>query len=386
MNRGREAPSTKQTDERRWAVIVVVIVLAGCGGGGGEGGSTNLEAPAATANTASAFFYQDVNAGSNSVRAGTTTDGRVIDTYGVNVVTWQVLGGQTRVYGDPVYSRLSNGRWVMTAGTGDNDPRGRNALLYHEASCPKVDDAAVRVISGSTDAACETAPLIMAKTSQIFEADGTRYLLTSSNAKIYLARLSDSTRASNDVTTICLRRTRAATLSALLFAEATLVIDSAQAPGLLLSDSAIARRRDGTWVMFVKGIAANNGCTSNTTCELCARGIYRTTSTDLLTWTTLERVVSQASVPDAGVAADGTVWLYWQNFAATCAAQDINLAARSPISGAAESSSGSLGTPINVSFLREPFETNAALHYPTNGTPVHLPDVAAKSALDACFR
>jgi hypothetical protein len=80
------------------------------------------------------------------------------------------------------------------------------------------------------------------------------------------------------------------------------------------------------------------------------------------------------------------VWLYWQNFAATCAAQDINVAARAPISGAAESSTGALGTPINVSFLRESFETNTALHYPTNGTPVHLPDTAAKAALDACFR
>jgi hypothetical protein len=38
-----------------------------------------------------------------------------------------------------------------------------------------------------------------------------------------------------------------------------------------------------------------------------------------------------------------------------------------------------------VSFLREAFETDSRLHYPTNANPVRLPDAAAKTALDACF-
>ena len=92
------------------------------------------------------------------------------------------------------------------------------------------------------------------------------------------------------------------------------------------------------------------------------------------------------SVPEAAASGDGTVWLYWQNFAPTCAAQDLNLAVRAPITGAAETSTGALGTPANISIPAEAFETNTQLHYPTNGNPIHLPDAAAKSALDACLR
>ena len=82
-----------------------------------------------------------------------------------------------------------------------------------------------------------------------------------------------------------------------------MVIDNTVAPGLLLSDTAIARRRDGTWVLFVKGIASSVGCSGGGLCELCARAIYRTTSRDLMTWSALEKMAEPASVPDAAAKA-----------------------------------------------------------------------------------
>src|SRR6185369_2854451 len=129
-----------------------------------------------------------------------------------------------------------------------------------------------------------------------------------------------------------------------------------------VSDVAIARRRDATWVLFVKGIALPAGCQAGQLCELCARSIYRTTSADLITWSPLEKMVEQASVPDAGVDADGDVRLYWQNFAPACAAQNLQLSARAPITGAAEQANGALSTTVNVTFPAEAFEANAQLH------------------------
>jgi hypothetical protein len=184
---------------------------------------------------------------------------------------------------------------------------------------------------------------------------------------------------------ICFRRSPVARIADLSWGEATAVIDSSLTGNLFVSDVAIARRRDGTWVLFVKGIALPAGCQSGQLCELCARAIYRTTSTNLMTWTALEKMVEQASVPDAGVDPDGNVRLYWQNFAPACAAQNLQLAARAPITGAVEQANGALSTPANVSFPAEAFEANTQLHYPTNGNPVLLPDAAAKTALDACF-
>jgi hypothetical protein len=90
-------------------------------------------------------------------------------------------------------------------------------------------------------------------------------------------------------------------------------------------------------------------------------------------------------VPDAGVDPDGNVRLYWQNFAQACDGQDLQLAARAPITGAVEQANGTLGTPANVAFQGEAFESNTQLHYPTNGNPVLLPSAAAKTAFDACF-
>lgn len=374
---------------RRRIVLGFSILLAGCGGGGGgtpaPTGTGMITVPPATV-AGNAFFYQDVAPTGNAVRAGHTTDGRNITSYLTSVLTWQVIVPNGPIYGDPVISRLSNGRWVMTAGTVDGDTRGANALMIQESSCPTVSQASVKVLNRSTGATCEPGGgTSMAKTSQVFEANGSRYLFGMMNSKIMLVRLTDATRSIADLTSICVRRTRAATLADLGWGEATVVVDGTQAPGLLLSDTGIARRRDGTWVLFVKGIASGLGCAGGNLCELCARAIYRTTSSDLINWTPVEKMVEPASVPDAGNAADGTVWLYWQDFAPACAAQNLQLAARAPIRMAAEGANSALGTSAPITIPAETFETNTNLHYPTNGNPVLLPDAAAKAAFDACF-
>jgi hypothetical protein len=362
-------------------LMALAVLLAGCGGGGG---ASNAE-PAGTP-PGSAFFYQDVNAGANTVRAGFTTDNRLIDAYRRDVASWVVLGGATRVYGDPVISRLANGRWAMAAGTGHDDPRGASALMYHEAACPQVTDSAVKVLNRSSAVGCEANGMVaMAKPSQVFAAFGSNYIFLMADGRILLTRLTDATHVATDLASICVRRVPASSATALGWGEATVVIDSVQAPGLFLSDTAIARRADGTWVLFVKGILASVGCSGGNLCELCARSIYRTTSTDLMTWTPLVKMVDRASVPDAGVAPDGSVWLYWQDFGPACDAQDLQLAARSPIRGAAEIPGGTLATSAPIRIPAEPFETDTRLHYPTNGNPVLLPDAAAKTAFDACF-
>jgi hypothetical protein len=374
----------------RAGIFLLGFLVAGCGGGGGGSSATTTTLPpapvAAAIVTGNAFFYQDVAPTGNAVRAGFTTDGHSITSYLTSVLTWQVIVPNGPIYGDPVISRLSTGRWLMTAGTVDNDPRGANALMIQESTCPTVSQAAVRVLNRSTAATCEaTGGLSMAKTSQAFNVNGSQYIFGMADAKIMLMRLTDATHSTADLTSICVRRTRAANFAALNWGEATIVIDSAQAPGLLLSDSGIARRRDGTWVLFVKGIASNVGCSGGNLCELCARAIYRSTSQDLITWTTLEKMVEPASVPDAGNSTDGTVWLYWQDFAPACAAQNLQLAARAPIRFATETSTGALSASTPITIPAETFEANTNLHYATNGNPVLLPDTAAKTAFDACF-
>ncbi len=374
----------------RAGLFLVGFLVAGCGGSGSPAQTSTpviTIPPTVTVTTAgNAFFYQDVAPTGNAVRAGFTTDGRLINSYLTSVLTWQVIVPNGPIYGDPVISRLSSGRWLMTAGTVDSDPRGANALMIQESACPTVSQAAVRVLNRSTAASCEpSGGLSMAKTSQAFAVNGSQYIFGMANAKIMLIRLTDATHSIADLSSICVRRTPATNLAALGWGEATVVIDNTQAPGLLLSDSGIARRRDGTWVLFVKGIASNVGCSGGNLCELCARAIYRTTSQDLMTWTTLEKMVEPASVPDAGTSSDGTVWLYWQDFAPACAAQNLQLAARAPIRAAAETASGALGASMPITIPAETFETNTQLHYPTNGNPVLLPDAAAKIAYDACF-
>lgn len=174
-------------------------------------------------------------------------------------------------------------------------------------------------------------------------------------------------------------------LKELAWGEATLVLGEAAANGHLLSDTGIARRKDGTWTLYVKGVPTSLGCAGGSLCELCGRSIFRTTSTDLITWSALVKMVDKSSIPEATNYLDGSAWLYWQDFTPTCAAQDLMAAARAPISGAFEQEGGTLSSTVTVSFPKEAFETGTTLHYPTNANPIALPTKEAKAAFDACF-
>ena len=259
--------------------------------------------------------------------------------------------------------------------------------MYFESSCPKVDESAVRVIPVSTSASCASARgMMIGKTTEMFSFEGGQYVFSTSELGVRLIKLADATHTAADLAGICHRRTAAGTLVDLAFGEATIVIEPSAAPGVRLSDTALARRADGTWVLFVKGLpTTTTPCQSGGLCELCARGIYRTTSRDLISWSALEKMVDQASVPEASTFPNGSVALYWQSFQEACAAQNLNLAARAPIRMAFETSTGALGAPTAITFPRESFETNTGLHYPTNANPILLPDSGAAAALNACL-
>jgi hypothetical protein len=352
-----------------------------------DASSSDAAAPDGSAGPqAAAFFYQDVTPTTNNNRVGITYDGKVVDIDNFDVL--KVTRGTSKVsYGDPVFSRLSNGRWAMTAWTGFEDPHGVGQLMLHESACPKVVEADVKVLGAKSASGCKAAPIVTSgHTSQIFEASGSNYVFHAISGELYLTRLTDSTHAATDLQSLCVRETPVSKIADLAWGETTLVMSKTLATGLLLSDSGIARRKDGTWVVFVKGYPTSAGCTKPGLCELCARGIYRSTSTDLITWTVPVKMIDKASVPDATTYADGSVWVYWQDFSAACAAQDDKLAQRAPISGAYELADLTLSPTIAVSFPKEPFETDTKLHYPTNGNPVAMSSSAAKAALDACVK
>ncbi len=340
-----------------------------------------------------AFFYQYVGemknrVGENAVRAGSSTDGLTVASYGTDILSWLSDQSSTTItYGDPVFSRLSNGRWAMTSWSAPDDPRGGNILLYHEADCPTVDDDAVIAIVPSDDAGCQPTPTLTGgKSSQVFAADGSNYLFHMIMGNVYLSRLSDASSDITDLSEICVRSTAATSLSDLDVGESTIVLNQ-KTTGLLMSDTAIARRTDGTWVLFVKGIEPDNGCTQNSVCELCARAIYRTTSADLIHWSDVEKIVSGASVPEATTMPDGNIWLYYQNFEKVCETEDQHFGSTAPISAVYEQAGTyEFSEPKNASFPDESFEINTQVHYATNANPILLPDEATLEELDACFK
>jgi hypothetical protein len=249
-----------------------------------------------------------------------------------------------------------------------------------------VEDAAVTVIAPSDEVGCQHAnALTIGKSSQIFSAEGGDYIFHSINGGVYLAHMSDAERSATALRSMCVLEQPATQLADLDYGESMQVIDG-RAAGLLLSDTAIARRSDGTWVLFVKGIRSSNTCSpAGSLCELCSRAIYRATSSDLVTWSALEQVVEQASVPEAVSTADGEVWLYWQDFSQACAEQDQMLAAVAPISGASEEGENfSLSETVTVRFADEAFQSDASLHFATNANPVALMSEEDRAALSAC--
>lgn len=341
-----------------------------------------------------AFFYQNVaqmvdGVGLNSVRVGSCTDGLTVSGSGEDVLDWEVAMDRTQIasYGDPVYSRLSNGSWAITSWSGQSDPRGAGYLLYQESACPLVDDDTVIAIGPSSAQGCsQVDKLTMAKSSQVFAAENGNYVFHMIGGEIYLAQLSDADDSAMDLESMCVLETPVDALSDLSYGESTRILSSEDVDGLSLSDTAIAQRSDGTWVLFVKGIKLSGDCKGGNLCELCGRSVYRSTSTDLIHWSALEKVVGEASIPEAVTTVDGTVWLYWQDFSNACEAQDLKVAALAPISGAYElPNTYELSAPQHVSFPDEEFETNSKMHYATNGNPVALPDEEAVAAFEACM-
>jgi hypothetical protein len=337
------------------------------------------------------FFYQTVGpfingVGKNEVYIGSTSDGVKVDSYGVAALGWEQGPAITDSYGDPVISRLPNGKWTLTSWTTQDDPRGAGAMLYHEADCPIIDDANVTAINPSWASGCVDARVLqIGKTSQVFAVGDDTYVFHTVDTYVHLAHLSDANHSATELSKMCVLPTPVETIADLTWGESTPIITS---DDLLLSDTAIAQRADGTWVLFVKGIEKNSSCKAGSgLCELCARSIYRTTSSDLIHWSELAEVVTQASVPEATQTVDGQVWLYWQDFSNACATQDQQLAAIAPISGAYETDQDyTLSQPQQVSFPDEAFETDNSIHYATNGNPVMLPDAAAQAALEACVQ
>lgn len=341
-----------------------------------------------------AFLYQTVGrmvngVGENAVAIGSSEDGLVVSSYGLNALTWNITVDKSEKYhyGDPVFSRLADGSWTMTAWSGPADPRGAAYLLYHESGCPLVDDDAVIAIGPSSAVGCaEVRGISMGKSSQVFDGPAGHYVFHMIGGEIYLAHLSDATQSAKDLDAMCVLAEPVTSISELDYSESTKIIGGADTQSLLLSDAAMAKRADGTWVLFVKGISQDSGCEPLSICELCARNIYRTTSTDLINWTSLKLVVEQASVPEATTMPDGTVRLYWQDFDQACATQDNIIAGMVSISTAYElPDSFALSEPEQVSFPDEAFQTDSTMHYATNGNPIMLPDATAFAELEACL-
>ncbi len=337
-----------------------------------------------------AFFYQKVGpfvagTGLNTVEIGSTNDGINISTHNISSIHWYVGPSSDSTYGDPVVSYLPDGKWTFTAWTGPSDPRGAGKILYYESPCPIIVDSEVINLGSSSASGCQVlSALQIGKTSQVFEEGGKTYLFHSTSSKaVHLACLSDSVNSAMNLTSLCAKSTAYSTLAELNYGETMPVYSS---DSLLLSDVAIARRLDGTWVLFMKGISDTSTCTQGSLCELSARGIYRTTSSDLINWSTLEKVVSQASVPEASVDADGKVWLYWQDFTNAISANNLMLASIAPISGSYETpGTYEFSSPVQANFLNEAFQTNSSLHYATNANPVYLPDSTAVNSLQSCL-
>lgn len=404
----------------QFGILALVILAGACNSGnsttsdtlttpdavGSDAVSNNNDAISNNADTVSsdsvanpsgmtAFVFQVVNSpamGTNGLRVGVTSDGHTIDSSkSDSLLSWAggLQGVDKEQYGDPVISRLSTGLpWRLTARSGNTDPRGSSTLLYYEGSCPQVDTSKVISIGVDSSAGCRTADkLIGGKTSQIFVVDGDgEFLFFNNGGIIHLLRLSDTTHKAIELTKVCLLPKAVTSLSDLEWGQATPVLGGESSPDLL-SDTGIARRSNGQWVLYVKAMEKSKlaTCPGGSLCELCTRVIKVSTSSDLLTWSTPTTAVTQASVPEAFNDKGGAVWLYWQDFSETCTANDQKVAMRAPIRGAKEQSDFSLGTSAKVVFSNESFETSVQNHYATNGNPVLLPDAQAISDYTACL-
>lgn len=348
-----------------------------------------------------AMFYQVVGLSTeqmqtNGVRTGLTTDGINIGPPSQYWMTWSPLGmdGSTNtVYGDPTFALMEDNTWIL-ASRGNLMPSGSGQthnFLYHAGSCPL--DGVPTELKGDASASCSNpvSQIISGKTSHAFEADGHRFTTFNSEGGIYLTRLTDAPLPMSSLSGLCLERTTVTDKADIPQGKAVKIIDSQsilfEGEKLNLTDTTVTRRQS-EWVMYIKGISQTKAeqCfqANDSLCEVCARSIFRMTSQDLLTWSGFERVVQQVSIPESYTDVSGRVWLYYQDFADACAAQDLALTNRAPISGRWEQDDLSLSDPIRLSFPLEAFSQNTALHYATNGNPIALSSELSKAAYEAC--
>jgi hypothetical protein len=248
--------------------------------------------------------------------------------------------------------------------------------------------------SHASDPLCrQTDNVVGGKPSRIIDVDGSNYMFMSNQGSLFLLRMTNGWPTGSP-DSVCFLEKAVTKLSALRVGDATPVVPMGTAgaiatgtDGLVMGDAGIARRSDGTWVLIMKGFSKTlaEGKNCRDLCELCNRGIYRATSSDLLTWSALDRVAWRASVPEAAVDPTGRPWVYYQDFGATCDAQGLSLAGRAPISAIQEVDlAGTTSTPFPVVFTGQSFETDEKEHYPTNGNPVMLPGPEAFSHLQSC--
>jgi len=338
---------------------------------------------------AMAFFYQNVGFGLNDVRWGTWSE-EVVDSSGFTAMSFDTMGEDIDPLGDPLFSRWADGRWSMAAASGMDHPSGIGQLLLHLGECPVVDDNDALHLLTRSDAEGCAGPgwVLIGKGSQVFSHQGSDWLFMNTGPDVMLVRAGDGTQDLLDHDSLCYLTEAPDSLDDIAVGEGAPILHAPDTD-LLLSDVAIARRLDGTWTLFIKGIPQDSGCMPLSKCELCSRGIYRSTSTDLLHWTQPELVASEASVPDAANGVNGEVWLFWQDFSEACDAgtdQEFHmLAARAPLTGAFEGEGGVFSAPMTLTFPEEAFENDPQLHYPTNPNPILLPDAAALSDLESCF-
>lgn len=338
-----------------------------------------------------AFFYQNVGqmtngSGKNAVMLGTSEDGTTITSTAFTALAWNVGTNAQESFGDPVWSHLAAGNWAMTATTLSTSPNTPSNLLYFESSCPEFKKAQAITLKASSASGCiASSSTGSGKSSQIFSVNGANYLFHMIEGDIYLTKLSDENHATDELDALCILKNTPTKVSDLRAGDSMKILSKESVPDLHLSDTAIAQRADGTWTLFVKGIESDTSCAPNTVCELCARSIYRTTSTDLVNWSSLEKVVAHASVPDAQTIND-TVWLYYQDFSAVCEADNQKLAARAPMSARYEiNNEGDLSEATTLTFPDESFETNEEVHYATNANPVTL-NAKDMQALESCIQ
>lgn len=332
-----------------------------------------------------AYFYQyvGINAGGyNAIRAGISEDFENVHFQNLTTIIWE-SGKENLGFGDPVWSLLPNKNWAFTAWRDPEDASGSKGLLYFDSPCPVVEKDEVKNIQSyrAKSGCVSNFNLTSGKTSQVLEHNGNTYVFHATGKDVFLAQLSDATNKAMDLDSLCVLETAVSDISSLSYGQTTKVFHN---DTLFISDAAYAKRSDGTWVLFMKCINSTVKFDEASFDELCARKVYRSTSTDLINWSGLELAADSCSVPEATVTADGRVWLHYQDFSKACKTEDPADAAIAPISAIYELDDYSMSSPMKMIFTDDSFEYDESEHYATNGNPVFVDDPAVINNFIEC--